>query len=150
RIFWAQRRNDCSMPRGNITPITLCSRERIRTIFILASRLRSFVWYRAMTNKMESGIGIRVLLIYAGVAFVPLAVCFLHPLDFPLHYPHGDMATTLWNFWWFDQTFWGGRNPYWCDILFYPKGAYLYLHTFEFVDALVTTPVRLLLGGVFA
>jgi hypothetical protein len=84
---------------------------------------------------------------YFILALLPLTLCFARPFDPPLCYPRGDLAQTLWNFWWFDQTFWSLKNPYNCPVLFHPFGGYLYLHTMELVDALVTAPARWI-GGV--
>lgn len=86
-------------------------------------------------------------ILYVLVALAPALPLFLHPMSPPLHAPRGDIATTFWNFWWFDQTFWRGLNPYECPVLFAPFGAKLYLHTFEVIDAFVTAPIRFLVDG---
>jgi len=86
-------------------------------------------------------------ILYLLIALVPALPLFLHPMSPPLHGPRGDIATTFWNFWWFDQTFWKGANPYECPVLFAPFGAKLYLHTFEVIDAFVTAPIRLVVDG---
>jgi hypothetical protein len=86
-------------------------------------------------------------ILYVLIALAPALPLFLHPMSPPLHAPRGDIATTFWNFWWFDQTFWKGINPYDCPILFAPFGAKLYLHTFEVIDAFITAPIRFLIDG---
>lgn len=87
--------------------------------------------------------------VYALFAFLPVLPLLLHPGSSPFFYPRADIGTTFWNWWWFDRTFWSGRNPLHTDMLFVPFGAPLYLHTFELVDALMFAPVRAL-GGLFA
>ncbi len=87
------------------------------------------------------------LLVYAACALIPSLTLLLHPFDPPLLVPRGDLAQTLWNFWWFDRTLLSGRNPWECPILFWPYGAKLFLHTFEVVDALITMPIRQVFPG---
>ena len=64
----------------------------------------------------------------------------------PLFYPRGDIATTLWNHWWFAEALSHGVNPYRSPAIFHPFGAPLFLHTFEIVDAIIAWPVRALVG----
>jgi hypothetical protein len=101
-------------------------------------------------KKNWSTIPLPVLAAYLVLAILPSLAMLLHPSSSPLFYPRGDLAQTLWNFWWFDQSFWHGANPYHTDMLFHPFGAYLFLHTFEAVDAFVTTPFRWIAGVEFA
>lgn len=64
----------------------------------------------------------------------------------PGHFPV-DRNQNLWNFWWFRrsllETF---TNPYQSDLLFYPFGVNLYLHTYSPYNLIVGLPFHLLFG----
>ncbi len=90
----------------------------------------------------------REWLVYLVLALVPQAILWINLSEFAWVYPSADLAQTYWNHWWFDQALSQFRNPYHSPVLFHPFGAYLYMTTFEIVDAAVTWPVRALFGTV--
>lgn len=83
---------------------------------------------------------------YLPLAILPVLVLLLDPHQSPNFFPNPDVLPTLWNFWWFDRAIAAGRNPWATDMLFYPQGTTLFLHTFEVVDAVLTAPIRWLFG----
>ncbi len=90
----------------------------------------------------------REWLVYVLLALLPQAILWLNLFEFAWVYPSGDLAQTYWNHWWFDQAISEFRNPYYCPLLFHPYGAYLYMTTFEVIDAAVTWPIRAIAGPV--
>lgn len=55
-----------------------------------------------------------------------------------------------WNLWWTRYALAHGQNPYTTEMLFYPTGARLYLHTLTLTNGVLTLPVQLLAGPVAA
>jgi hypothetical protein len=55
----------------------------------------------------------------------------------------------VWNLWWIRRAVLTGANPFATDLLFWPDGVALGLHTLTFTNAVLTLPV-LLLGGPIA
>ncbi|MBA3946769.1 MAG: hypothetical protein H0X37_19685, partial [Herpetosiphonaceae bacterium] len=68
--------------------------------------------------------------------------------------PGGAVATidgwqNTWNMWWTHLALTRGQNPYVTDMLFFPAGQSLYLHTLNITNALLTMPMQLV-GGPLA
>ncbi len=55
-----------------------------------------------------------------------------------------------WNIWWTRLALSRGQNPYFTDMLFYPDGQSLYLHTLNITNGLLTMPVQLIAGPIAA
>lgn len=55
-----------------------------------------------------------------------------------------------WNFWWVARALQQGTNPYRTDMLFFPEGTSLYLHTLNITNSLITLPVLLAAGPLAA
>lgn len=55
-----------------------------------------------------------------------------------------------WNLWWVRRALSAAQNPYWTDLLFFPTGTGLYLHTLNITNALLTLPMQLVAGPVAA
>lgn len=54
----------------------------------------------------------------------------------------------MWNLWWFKHRVLSLENPFRTDMLFYPQGSDLYMHTLTPVNGLFTTPLQLVSGNV--
>ncbi|MDO8615205.1 MAG: hypothetical protein Q7T33_05650 [Dehalococcoidia bacterium] len=59
-----------------------------------------------------------------------------------------DSWMNLWNLWWVKHALFSFSNPFHTDLLFYPQGADLYLHTLNTVDAVLSIPLQLLTGNI--
>jgi hypothetical protein len=55
-----------------------------------------------------------------------------------------------WNLWWTLRALAEGQNPFSTNLVYYPEGAYLYLHTLNITNGLLTLPVQLVAGPVAA
>ncbi len=65
--------------------------------------------------------------------------------DYPL-----DSWVFTWNLWWVRHSLIDVQsNPFHTDLLFYPEGSNLYLHTLAFANGLVSLPLQLLTGNIF-
>jgi hypothetical protein len=58
-----------------------------------------------------------------------------------------DAHLFLWDFWWTKKALAGLHNPYWTDLLLYPNGASLALHSYPLPYSLVSIPVQSLWPG---
>lgn len=54
----------------------------------------------------------------------------------------------MWNLWWFKHQLLSLHNPFRTDLLFYPQGSDLYMHTLTPVNGLFTLPWQILSGNV--
>lgn len=61
-----------------------------------------------------------------------------------------DAWQNTWNLWWTHLALTRWQNPYFTDMLFYPAGQSLYLHTLNITNALLTMPVQLVAGPIAA
>jgi hypothetical protein len=83
-----------------------------------------------------------------------LAAVFCLPRILPLTaidvsgYDPGDACIFLWNFWWTRQAVTNGHGLYWTDLLGYPHGASLALHSYPLPYSLLSLPVQWLVPGV--
>jgi len=88
------------------------------------------------------------------VFYLALALAFTWPLA--LHWREAipgdgrDGWQSLWNLWWLRHALEHAQNPYQTNLLFYPQGTNLYLHTLLLFDGLVSLPVQYLAGPVAA
>ena len=58
----------------------------------------------------------------------------------------GDAWQNIWNLWWVRESLLGAggpQNPYFTDLLYYPDGVGLYLHTLAFTAGLMGIPLQL-------
>jgi hypothetical protein len=56
----------------------------------------------------------------------------------------------VWNFWWVRTAILHGKNPLYTNLLYWPDGVPLGLHTFTLTSAILTLPVLLAVGPVAA
>lgn len=89
------------------------------------------------------------------LAYAVLAVALTWPLTAYLttHVPmgHNDLWQTYWNFWWWKTALVErGQSPYFSDMIHYPQGAYLGLHTNNEGSILWTLPINVLFGQAAA
>jgi len=89
------------------------------------------------------------------VVYSALALAFTWPLVpvMTTHVPHGanDIWQNLWNFWWWREAIVElGANPYWTDLLFFPHGTSLVLHTHSTFNQIAAFPINLLFGPIAA
>jgi hypothetical protein len=56
----------------------------------------------------------------------------------------GDAWQHIWNLWWVKDSLLHGLNPYHTDLLYYPDGVNLYLHTLVLTAGLIGIPLQLL------
>lgn len=61
-----------------------------------------------------------------------------------------DSWQNMWNMWWLKQALLQGRNPFFTDVIYYPEGVSLLLHTLNPFNFLVSLPVHALFGLVVA
>jgi hypothetical protein len=85
---------------------------------------------------------------WATLAFAALTILMTWPVAAHLttEVPGGgDAWQNIWNLWWVKQALVTlHTNPYHTDLLFYPDGVNLYLHTLVFTAGLTTIPLQLL------
>lgn len=68
-----------------------------------------------------------------------------------LAYPgHDDIASHVWYFWWIDQAFRQGWNPFFTPLLYHPAGIQLTVQSFSLSHGLLTLPIQWLAGPVAA
>jgi hypothetical protein len=61
--------------------------------------------------------------------------------------PRGsDTHQYLWNLWWVRQALESGQDPFWCPLIFHPRGHSLALHTHAFACGLASWPLQQLCG----
>lgn len=97
-------------------------------------------------NKLPKSPHFAALIFYSLltllIAWQPLTNLALGtPGDFPI-----DRNQNLWNFWWFKQSLFNWDNPYNTNLLFYPYGTKLYLHTFSPYNLIIGLPLQLIFG----
>lgn len=83
-------------------------------------------------------------LVLAIVQTWPLA---LHMTDRAIGWP-GDAYVMWWNLTWVKDSLIGLSNPFQTDVLYYPQGQDLYLHTLIPLDGLATAPLLLITDNV--
>jgi hypothetical protein len=94
---------------------------------------------------------LRVLLALAAGG---LAAAFSLPRILPLTtidlsgYDPADACIILWNFWWTRQALASGHGLFWTDLLGYPHGTSLALHSYPLPYSLLSLPVQWLVPGV--
>jgi hypothetical protein len=54
---------------------------------------------------------------------------------------HDGAWRTLWGFWWWSESFARGASPFFCDLLRWPEGAPMWLHTWNVPAALAVLPL---------
>ena len=97
------------------------------------------------------GLGLTLVLIYVGLTFL-----FTYPLGWFLTSHHageagGDARVYLWNMWWVDKALTDlHTSPFETDLIFYPLGIGLSLHTLGLSQGLLFIPLNALLGDVAA
>lgn len=62
--------------------------------------------------------------------------------------PPEDNLQGLWNLWWVKKSLLSGQSPLETNLLYYPQGVDLSLHTFSFFNTLLGIPLQPLLGLV--
>ncbi|PYJ90080.1 MAG: hypothetical protein DME70_01170 [Verrucomicrobia bacterium] len=83
-----------------------------------------------------------------------LAAAFSLPHILPLAtidvsgYDPADACIFLWNFWWTGRALGSGHGLYWTDLLGYPHGASLALHSYPLPYSLLSLPVQWLVPGL--
>lgn len=86
----------------------------------------------------------------AFLAYLVLAVVMTWPLIARLgtHVPMGnaDVWLNYWNLWWWKVSLLEGKSPYRSDMIFFPTGAPLGLHTHSPANMIWTLPVNALFG----
>ena len=86
----------------------------------------------------------------AFLAYLVLAVVMTWPLVARLgtHIPLGnaDVWLNYWNLWWWKTALLQGQSPYYTDMIFFPTGVPLGLHTHSPANMLWTLPINLALG----
>lgn len=106
-----------------------------------------------------SGGGMGLLLgwgaLWAALVFVLLAVLFTWPLaaDLTGTIPGGctDVWQNYWGFWWWHHALFElGQSPLWTDLLYYPFGSNLALHTHSAFNMLWTMPFQTVWGPAAA
>lgn len=55
-----------------------------------------------------------------------------------------------WNMWWTLRALASGQNPFYTDMVFFPAGKTLYLHTMNITNTLLTLPIQMLAGPAAA
>jgi hypothetical protein len=96
-------------------------------------------------------------------AYMLLAIALTWPslTTLATHIPEGDggrfaysglndATQYTWNFWWGLRALTSGQNPFATDLLFYPDGTPLYLHTLLATSSLPLAPLTALAGPVAA
>ncbi|MEE8392249.1 MAG: glycosyltransferase family 39 protein [Anaerolineae bacterium] len=87
-----------------------------------------------------------VLLLYA-----LLAVVMTWPVAAQLgtHLPGGsvDLWSHQWTFWWVKQSILQGRDPFYTDLLFYPRGISLTNHNIAWLNIAVWLPLQAIVGS---
>jgi hypothetical protein len=63
-------------------------------------------------------------------------------------YDAEDAGIFMWNFWWTRHALASGHSLYWTDLLVYPHGASLALHSYPLPYCLLSLPVQWLVPGV--
>ncbi len=63
-------------------------------------------------------------------------------------YDPGDSGIILWNFWWTRLALASGHGLYWTDLLGYPHGVSLALHSYPLPYSLLSLPVQWLIPGM--
>ncbi|MFQ5789630.1 MAG: hypothetical protein ACE5JI_04055 [Acidobacteriota bacterium] len=102
-------------------------------------------------TRSRAGPAALLLLLYSF-----LALLFTYPLvlQFLTHHvgeDGGDARVYLWNLWWVDKALVElHRNPYETDLIFYPLGIGLSLHTLGFLYGLFYIPLKIFFGPVAA
>ncbi len=85
------------------------------------------------------------LLVLGG--YVLLTVLLTYPIPFRLFTEvpgGGDAWQHVWNLWWVKHALFGlHTNPYHTDLLYYPQGVNLYLHTLVLTAGLIGIPLQL-------
>jgi hypothetical protein len=57
---------------------------------------------------------------------------------------HGDAWQFIWNFWWVKKCIIEGKNIFYTDYLFYPRGTHLYFHTLNLTGIFSVLPLLFL------
>jgi hypothetical protein len=102
-------------------------------------------------SRARAGTALALLLFYAG-----LALLFTYPLPwhFTTHHlgePGGDGLVYQWNLWWVRQAILESKTtPFESNVIFYPVGIGLSLHTLGFLHGLLFIPLSEIFGRVSA
>ena len=59
-----------------------------------------------------------------------------------------DIWAHLWNLWWVKHQLLALENPFRTELLFYPQGSDLYMHTLSPVNGIISMPMQLLTGNI--
>lgn len=103
-------------------------------------------------DKLEDRTDAKPLsLVLVFSAFFLLAIVQTWPLalhldDHAIAWP-GDSYVMWWNMAWLRESLFSLSNPFYTDVLYYPQGSDLYLHTLSPVNGLVTIPFQVISGG---
>jgi|GEM_PF-2108707 len=102
------------------------------------------LWNRFKPNLVAISFYAALTLIFAWNPIINLSSGT--PGNFPV-----DRNQNLWNLWWFQRSLLETHtNPFHTDLLFYPYGANLYLHTYSLYNMLVGLPLQSLFGRIIA
>ena len=86
--------------------------------------------------------------------YVALALLFTYPLVLNIGTHHvgeaeGDAQVYLWNLWWVEQALTElHTDPFRTDLIFYPTGIGLSLHTLGFLQGILFIPLKAAFGSV--
>ncbi len=102
--------------------------------------------------QLAEGIGrwSVIIIFFASAAVLQTWPLVLHACDSISNWPFRpeDSWMNLWNLSWARQSILDFENPFHTDVLFYPQGSDLYLHTLSLVNGVLSIPLQLLTGNV--
>ena len=87
-----------------------------------------------------------VFLFFFGFAIVQTWPLALHMTDHVIGWP-GDSYVMWWNLAWVKESLFSLSNPFHTDVLYYPQGSDLYLHTLTPVNGVLSIPLQMITGG---
>ncbi len=91
-----------------------------------------------------------VSLLFLAASIIQTWPLVLHSTDSVSDWPlrPEDTWQRLWDLWWVKRSLLGFDNPFHTDLLFYPQGADLYLHTLTIFNGVLSIPLQALTGNV--
>jgi hypothetical protein len=90
-----------------------------------------------------------VLELYTLLTILAFHKLFILGIDKVLIGDGGDAYQFLWNFWWIKKAILEGRDIFYTDYLFYPKGTHLYSHTLTLTYSLLAFLIQFVTNNLF-
>jgi hypothetical protein len=114
-------------------------KKMINSLYYKISRtfhsLKKNIHLKINTNSVLEHI--IVLELYTLLTILAFHKLFILGVDKVLIGDGGDGYQFLWNFWWIKKAILEGRDVFYTDYLFHPKGTYLYAHTLTLTYSLI-------------